>query len=108
MKVVVDDIDPQGKISLSLVGEDGERIGGSKPDAQKGGSAPASAPVPEPAFSGEQAGSATRGAPRRASFEDEFAAEIERDFGNLGPSDIAAPTGPRPERGPRRRGGPRR
>ncbi len=108
VKVVVDDIDPQGKISLSLVGEDGERIAGSKADAQRGSSASVSAPVSEPVISGEQAGSGTRGAPRRASFEDEFAAEIERDFGNLGPPEIATPAGPRPERGPRRRGGPRR
>jgi hypothetical protein len=42
------------------------------------------------------------------SFEDEFAAEIERDFGKLGPAEAAAPSAPRADRGPRRRSGPRR
>ncbi|MDA8291635.1 MAG: polyribonucleotide nucleotidyltransferase [Actinomycetota bacterium] len=96
VKVVVDDIDPQGKISLSMVGEDGERVGGSKPQSGAAG-ADAGAGAPTAA-----------GAPRRVSFEDEFAAEIERDFGNLGPEGTGAPGGARPERGPRRRGGPRR
>ncbi|MGB9112645.1 MAG: polyribonucleotide nucleotidyltransferase, partial [Acidimicrobiales bacterium] len=30
VKVIVEDVDPQGKVSLSLVGEDGEPIGGSR------------------------------------------------------------------------------
>ena len=110
VKVIVDDIDPQGKISLSMIGEDGERIGGSKP---AGGSAPA--PERERERSADRG--ADRGADRptepaggvrRVSFEDEFAAEIERDFGNLGPADVAPASAPRSDRGPRRRSGPRR
>ncbi|HUY30984.1 MAG TPA: polyribonucleotide nucleotidyltransferase [Acidimicrobiales bacterium] len=96
VKVVVDDIDPQGKISLSMIGDDGERVGGSKPQSSSS-EAPAARPAP-----------AGAGTARRISFEDEFAAEIERDFGNLGPADAGAPSAARPERGPRRRGGPRR
>jgi polyribonucleotide nucleotidyltransferase len=100
VKVIVDDIDPQGKISLSMIGADGERVGGSKPAS----SAPSGAsPSPAPERPVE-----ANGAPRRVSFEDEFAAEIERDFGNLGPADAGSPSAPRAERGPRRRGAPRR
>jgi polyribonucleotide nucleotidyltransferase len=98
VRVIVDDIDPQGKVSLSLVGEDGERIGGARPEP----TSPARS-AEEPAGSaGEKAGG-----PKRVSFEDEFAAEIERDFGRLGPVDARPPSGPR-SGGPRRRGGPRR
>ncbi|MCU1495985.1 MAG: Polyribonucleotide nucleotidyltransferase [Acidimicrobiaceae bacterium] len=105
VKVIVDDIDPQGKISLSLIGEDGERVGGSKPSSS--GSSGASASSAPPRAASERPAEPAAGAPRRASFEDEFAAEIERDFGNLGPSDAASSAAPRAERGPRRRGGPR-
>ncbi|HVC25040.1 MAG TPA: polyribonucleotide nucleotidyltransferase [Acidimicrobiales bacterium] len=99
VKVIVDDIDPQGKISLSMIGDDGERVGGSKSS---------SSAAPTATSDDVAARGAASGAPRRVSFEDEFAAEIERDFGNLGPADAAAPSAARPERGPRRRSGPRR
>ncbi len=98
VRVIVDDIDPQGKVSLSLVGEDGERIGGAKPDH-------ASAARPSEGAAGAER--PNDGGPKRVSFEDEFAAEIERDFGRLGPADARPPSGPR-SGGPRRRGGPRR
>ncbi|HLI16138.1 MAG TPA: polyribonucleotide nucleotidyltransferase [Acidimicrobiales bacterium] len=79
VQVVVNDIDPQGKVSLSLVG-------GPPP------SPGAEAPTPEGV--------------RRVSFEDAFAAEIAEDFGDLGPGAAPEPA-PRAGRGPRRRG-PRR
>jgi polyribonucleotide nucleotidyltransferase len=93
VNVIVDDIDPQGKISLSLVDENGERIGGR----ESSGGAPSASEAP----------SAPSGA-RRASFEDEFAAELERDFGELGPSEAAPSGAARPSRGGPRRRGPRR
>ncbi len=93
VNVIVDDIDPQGKISLSLVDENGERIGGR----ESSGGAPSASEAP----------SALSGA-RRASFEDEFAAELERDFGELGPSEAAPSGAARPSRGGPRRRGPRR
>jgi len=99
--VTVDDIDPQGKISLSLVGADGQPL----PRATNGDASserrPARESSPAPAASGPSE------AVRKVSFEDEFAAEIERDFGNLGPADIKAPSSG-DDRGPRRRSGPRR
>ncbi|MGD0344409.1 MAG: polyribonucleotide nucleotidyltransferase [Acidimicrobiales bacterium] len=110
--VVVQDIDPQGKVSLALVGEDGEPIGGREPARTFADDSPRPArreradergPRPEPG-SGEPADGI-----KRVSFEDEFAATIAADFGDLGPG--TTPTRadePRSNRGPRRRGGPRR
>ncbi|MCU1491703.1 MAG: Polyribonucleotide nucleotidyltransferase [Acidimicrobiaceae bacterium] len=100
--VIVDDIDPQGKVSLSMVDENGERIGGSKESREQSPSGEGTAPAPA------AAAPAASGAGRRPSFEDEFAVELERDFGELGPSEPTRAAAPRPERGPRRRSGPRR
>jgi hypothetical protein len=103
--VTVDDIDPQGKISLSLVGSDGQPLGGAR--ASNGDGAPER--ERRPAREGAPVASATvtAEAVKKVSFEDEFNAEIEREFGNLGPADIKAPSST-DDRGPRRRGGPRR
>jgi polyribonucleotide nucleotidyltransferase len=100
--VTVDDIDPQGKISLSLVGSDGQPVGGR---ATNGDAAPERRPAREAAP--VASATVTAEAVKKVSFEDEFAAEIEREFGNLGPADIKAPSSA-DDRGPRRRGGPRR
>jgi polyribonucleotide nucleotidyltransferase len=103
--VTVDDIDPQGKISLSLVGADGQPAGGR---TSNGDAAPERRPARESAKAATAAtATVTAEAVKKVSFEDEFAAEIERDFGNLGPADIKAPSST-DDRGPRRRGGPRR
>jgi polyribonucleotide nucleotidyltransferase len=100
--VTVDDIDPQGKISLSLVVADGQPAGGR---TTNGDAAPERRPARESAPAATA--TVTAEAVKKVSFEDEFAAEIERDFGNLGPADIKAPAST-DDRGPRRRGGPRR
>ncbi len=88
IEVRVDDIDPQGKVSLSIPGD--ER----------------SAPAPE---RGEAAAAPSGGGIRRASFEDEFEAETAAAYGDLGPSESrpAASSGARgrPSGGD---GGPRR
>ncbi len=111
VEVIVQDIDPQGKISLALVGEDGEPVGGHEPAREL------SDDTARPARRGRTEDRGARSAPasaepadrvRRVSFEEEFAAEIENDFGELGPAVTSAPSERRPDRGPRRRGGPRR
>jgi polyribonucleotide nucleotidyltransferase len=95
VEVRVDEIDPQGKVSLSLAGDPLAESTGSSEDAGEAGnghrrSAPASSsPAEEP----------TGGAGRRASFEDKFADELESTFGNLGPADLASGA---PASGPRR------
>ena len=87
VEVRVDDIDPQGKVSLSLVGEAGEPAGGAD---HEGGSR------------------GTGQAPARVSFEDAFEAELLADLGDLGPAAPAAPRGGDAGQGGDRRGGGRR
>jgi polyribonucleotide nucleotidyltransferase len=92
VEVRVDDIDPQGKVSLSLASE------------------------PAPAAAAAPASSAADDGRVEVSFEDLFEDELERDLGDLGPADVgsaAAGDGGRdaerrgPRRGPRRGGGRR-
>jgi polyribonucleotide nucleotidyltransferase len=104
IQVRVDDIDPNGKVSLTPVGEEWAGAGGG--DEGDGEGRPRSR-EPRPALVG--------GA-EVVSFEDAFDEEARATFGDLGPA--AAPGGDRPEHGdrgdrggdraPRRRGGPRR
>jgi polyribonucleotide nucleotidyltransferase len=98
VEVIVDDIDPQGKISLSLVDESGERIGAGAGGGREVAQAPARGE------SGTQP-STPSGGPRRVSFEEEFAAQLERDFGDLGPGETERAGGAPSRAG---RGGPRR
>ena len=93
LQVRVDDIDPQGKVSLSLAGD--------SPAPASGGSAAA-----EPA-GGDTGTAAESGAvaTKTASFEAFFEEEVAGEFGDLGPAD----SGGGNEGGPRRSGGgPRR
>jgi polyribonucleotide nucleotidyltransferase len=109
MRVIVDDIDPQGKVSLSLVDENGERIGqgsgsserdrsGDGPgdrdrgdrgrgdrDRDRGHSDRGDSGRPAAAAGGAERADRAPGAVR-ASFEDVFAAELEAEYGDLGPS----------------------
>lgn len=119
IEVRVDDIDPQGKVSLSLAGD--------QPVAERAGAGPVGS---RSGSSGERGGSAHGGDRsaadgdasngnqaqqhvRRASFEDEFEAELEATYGSLGPSDSGetrggAPGGRRDREGGRRPEGGRR
>ena len=80
VEVRVDDIDPQGKVSLSLAGAGGARDARDARDASgsDGGAAgPRRSAGPQPA---------------RVSFEDAFEAELVADLGDLGPAVPAAPS----------------
>jgi polyribonucleotide nucleotidyltransferase len=93
VEVRVDDIDPQGKVSLSL----------------------ATDRAPAPAASGGGSGGSSDEGRVEVSFEELFDDELERDLGDLGPADVVAgPSGDGgrdggdrrgPRRGPRRGGG---
>ncbi|MGA2527611.1 MAG: polyribonucleotide nucleotidyltransferase [Acidimicrobiales bacterium] len=98
VEVRVDEIDPQGKVSLSLAGEappEAER-GSNDPGAENGPRRTSSpgAPLTATGPGHDDDSGAQR---RRASFEDAFATELESTFGNLGPADLAggAPAGAR-------------
>jgi polyribonucleotide nucleotidyltransferase len=99
LEVRVDDIDPQGKVSLSLVGDDSgasEESGGGN-----GAERPARSSAPE----------ASSGSAETVSFEDFFEEEAKKEFGDLGPADTGSRSGgggggrdSGPRRNPRRGG----
>jgi polyribonucleotide nucleotidyltransferase len=122
VEVRVDDIDPQGKVSLSLAsapapdgdngGSGGRSEGGSR--GSSGGSGGRSSTSPSSGGGAEpaEAGSGSGGV-RKASFEDSFDAELEATYGALGPrepteSRNGGPGAPGGRREGGRRPGPRR
>ena len=95
LSVRVDDVDPQGKVSLSLVGdlpEGGGGGGGGEGGSSAGG------------------GGGGAGGDEVVSFEESFDAELREEFGDLGPAETAGGRGGGDrgdrggDRGPRRRG----
>jgi polyribonucleotide nucleotidyltransferase len=115
IEVRVDDVDQQGKVSLSPVGDGGDAPADNGPPAGRGRSekperepAPvAAAPRAEPASAADSddspapvAGAAT------VSFEDTWQAEAAQEFGDLGPAGAAGASEERrgPRRSPRRGG----
>jgi polyribonucleotide nucleotidyltransferase len=113
VEVRVDDIDPQGKVSLSLVGGEG---GAASSSGAPAAASTASAPAPASSSAPSQAPSPSSGnggspAPRRASFDDAFDAELQATYGDLGPKGESSESrGSRPGNGggARRSEGPRR
>ncbi len=114
LSVRVDDIDQNGKLSLSLIGEDGE--GGDGPGGEGGHEAPARGERPERSDRGAREERAPR-EPREpreprgegrevASFEAFWDSEAREQFGDLGPAEEASSGGGRGgDRGGARRGG---
>ena len=103
VEVRVDDVDPNGKVSLSMASTPVAEA--SEGDATETESAPReSAPVPAAPASADEA---TDGAEREyVSFEDAFDAEISSELGDLGPASENRGGGDRRNGG--RRGGNRR
>jgi polyribonucleotide nucleotidyltransferase len=101
VSVRVDDIDPQGKVSLSLLGDDSS-------DSEPAYAAVTSRPSrPVAAGNGASEAVVASAAPAPVgdvvSFEDTWEEEAKAEFGDLGPADSAGSGGaPRPDRGPRR------
>ncbi|HLI01085.1 MAG TPA: polyribonucleotide nucleotidyltransferase [Acidimicrobiales bacterium] len=91
LEVHVDDIDPQGKVSLSLAGD--------APEAPAGGDRAAGSAGGRGA---EEANGSEAEPETVASFEDAWEQEASATFGDLGPADaVPAPSGGG-DRGPRR------
>jgi polyribonucleotide nucleotidyltransferase len=112
IEVRVDDIDPQGKVSLSLPGappveapEGGrDRLAGRDATPRSSGGGRERAPREQ----AEEGGSEASG-PARVSFEDAFEAELVADLGDLGPGAASSAEGRSNGERPRRsRSGPRR
>ena len=119
IEVRVDDIDPQGKVSLSPVGENGE-VAEPAGDRDRGDASRAQRPRPwppvppgarrPPRATAESAPVA--GAVATVSFEESFDAELRDEFGDLGPvqhertaATVAARAGGTGRGGPRRPSG---
>jgi polyribonucleotide nucleotidyltransferase len=118
LEVKVDDIDPQGKVSLSLAGEAPVPTGnGSSSSSSSGGGGGGGASSGASRSSGSSrdrdSAPSTATAPV-ASFEAAFEAELVSELGDLGPGPAASGGGDRGERGSHRGGdrggdrGPRR
>jgi len=109
LEVKVDDIDPQGKVSLSLAGEPPVPAGNgsSSSSGSAGGTGPGGSSRPTGSPRGSEGSTAS--APV-ASFEAAFEAELVSELGDLGPGPAAGGGGERAERGSHRGGdrGPRR
>ncbi|MGD0882872.1 MAG: polyribonucleotide nucleotidyltransferase [Acidimicrobiales bacterium] len=96
VEVKVDDIDPQGKVSLSLAGEapaaSGSSGGGAGRSGSHGGSSRGDHADPDNDSDHgprrQPAPSAPAGA---ASFEDAFEEELVQEFGDLGPAVVETP-----------------
>ena len=91
--VRVDDIDPNGKVSLTPIGPDFEGEGGDSAPAATGGAASATAR------------DADDGGVAVVSFEDAFDSEAREVFGELGPNEAASVGQGRESGGGERRGG---
>src|SRR5436305_5411070 len=110
VEVRVEDIDPQGKVSVSLVGDAPEPDGNGSGPSEGRESAPARS-----ASSGGSPGSSGGSDSDTASFEEFFEEEARKEFGDLGPAESSARRsggggGGGGDRGPRRnprRGGRR-
>jgi polyribonucleotide nucleotidyltransferase len=105
IEVRVDDIDPQGKVSLSLASSPAAASPSSSSEDSRddagGSSRGPRGSRPERESSGSSSGSSagSSGGVPRASFEDAFDAELSAELGDLGPKESAE------SRGPRRDGG---
>jgi polyribonucleotide nucleotidyltransferase len=101
--VRVDDIDPQGKVALSPVGDDSPPAPGGGGNGNKADLSPAPATPPAPSEAEDSSEDASDR--EYVSFEDSFDREARQAFGDLGPA-TDSPTGARPGEGDG--GGPRR
>jgi polyribonucleotide nucleotidyltransferase len=109
VEVRVDDIDPQGKVSLTPIGDaDGGDAGANGGASGSGAVAGRSGPAPDPVATRASAAGATGAAAvgsggsdvQTVSFEDAFDAEIRDELGELGPAGRSGGEG-----GGERRGG---
>jgi polyribonucleotide nucleotidyltransferase len=100
IEVRVDDIDPQGKVSLSIAG-DAPSGGGGGGGSERGERKPMTASSAESAAELGDEGGATK----TASFEEFFEEEVASEFGDLGPAETGGGAGGGFGGAPRRSGG---
>ncbi len=108
VEVRVDDIDPQGKVSLSLAGPGGSEQSGAGGDNGGTDTAAPSQVSQGPERAPAEGGLSGEAPVEVASFEDQWESEAHEEFGDLGPVETAGAThagdpGRGPRRNPRRR-----
>ncbi|HUQ62654.1 MAG TPA: polyribonucleotide nucleotidyltransferase [Acidimicrobiales bacterium] len=106
IQVRVDDVDPQGKVALSPVG-DNDDAGDERPESGHSERGSSAAPTSGPSEEGPS------GDREYVSFEETFDAQAATSFGDLGPAEAGRPSGetsdgPRRNRDRQRRPGNRR
>ncbi|MDQ3980174.1 MAG: S1 RNA-binding domain-containing protein, partial [Actinomycetota bacterium] len=85
--VRVDDIDPQGKVALSVVSDDVDPDGDPQGEVTPSSPRPAPSDEPRPSAGSSPARSSGGSSSREyVSFEDSFEQEAREAFGDLGPS----------------------
>jgi polyribonucleotide nucleotidyltransferase len=82
VEVRVDDVDPNGKVSLSLATAGAAPESGSAETSSNGGDSPAAVPAAAPAAVASEGGAERE----YVSFEDAFDSEISAELGDLGPA----------------------
>ena len=109
LEVKVDDIDPQGKVSLSLAGAPPAPTGNGSSSSAGAGSGGSSRPAGPSRSSESGTGAQSSATAPVASFEAAFEAELVSELGDLGPGPAAGGGGGGGERGERgsHRGGDR-
>jgi len=92
IQVRVDDIDPQGKVALSPVGDNDTSPdeGSDGPAARQSSGSDRSRPSADRSVGASSAPSAAPDSREFVSFEDQFEAQAKEKFGDLGPADVAA------------------
>ena len=108
IKVRVDDIDPQGKVSLTPVGADGEDLpgssgggGGDRERSDRGdrGGRDRADRGDRGGYGGDRDSAPALVGAETASFEDQFDAEVRETFGDLGPAGVPGGSDAGPDRG---------
>jgi len=80
--VVVEDIDPNGKVSLRMAGDASDSGGSDRGGSDRGGSRPERSAPADDSGDSDDAGAADSVS---MSFEDDFEASVGEEFGELGP-----------------------
>jgi len=92
IEVRVDDIDPQGKVSLSPTGDSdtSPADGDDGPPARRSAGSDRSRPAADRSVGASSAPTGDAEGRTFVSFEDQFEAQAKEKFGDLGPADVAA------------------
>ncbi len=93
VEVRVDDIDPQGKVSLSLAGDPPADAGADRGAPARNGTPSSGTPSGSRSGNGSDRPAKATAASEVVSFEEVWESEAAETFGDLGPAEAGAPSG---------------